>query len=122
MAKLKVQGREYEVPEVFTLGELADMEEVAGQNYDFENPGPRGLIAIAYVTIRRVDPTVTVDALRALTPDSIEGIKDEGDPSPPALTGTPAAKPAGKPSSGVILSGDGDAGRVATPDSSGVPA
>lgn len=94
MASFKVNGREYEVPERFTLGELADMEKITGQGYDLGQGGILGTLALMAVAIRRVDPAVTLDEIRALDSTEVAAIwaavkaQLEAEPSPPAETGS----------------------------------
>jgi hypothetical protein len=83
--KLIVNGREYAMPESFTMGELADMEKITGQGYDLEAGGVLGTLALVFVAIRRTDPRVTVDDIRNLGPDDV-GIKGVPD-LPPVLSG-----------------------------------
>jgi len=80
---LIVNGREYAMPDTFTLGELADMEKITGQGYDLAKGGVQGTLALAYVAMRRVDDRVTIDDLRGLTPDEFE-IKGADSVPPPA--------------------------------------
>lgn len=95
--KLIVNGKEYPLPDSFTLGESADMEEITGQGYDLSKGGARGLLALAYVAVRRVDSSITVDDIRELTDADIDVKQLEPEaPLPPA---TPAdSKENGGPS------------------------
>lgn len=72
MATIKINGKEYPLPESFTMGELADMETVTGQGYDMGQRGLKGMLAIAWIAARRVDASVTIDDIRNLRPDQIE--------------------------------------------------
>lgn len=82
--KLNINGKEYAMPSSFTLGESADMEKITGQDYDLAKGGALGLLAIAYVAVRRVDPSVTVDDIRLLTDADIEVVQPEdAKPLPP---------------------------------------
>lgn len=74
---IKINGKEYPVPESFTMGELADMEEITGQGYDMTKGGVKGMMAIALVAARRKDPSVTVEDIRQLRMDQIEAVDDE---------------------------------------------
>ena len=46
MAHVKVQDSLYEIPEKFTLGELADIEEICGQGYDLTAGGMKARASI----------------------------------------------------------------------------
>lgn len=81
--KLVVNGREYPMPDSFTLGELADMEKITGQDYDLSKGGVLGTLALAYIAIKRVDPRVTIEELRDVSQDDLE------------ITGMPDLPPAG---------------------------
>jgi len=87
--QIVVNGRTYPLPTSFTMGELADMEEITGQDYDLSKGGVKGTMALAYVAIRRADPTVTVEDIRNLGQDDIgfEGVDDN-----PPSTGAPASE------------------------------
>lgn len=105
MAKINVNGREYDMPDEFTLGELADMEEITGQGYDMTRPGVRGMIALAYIAIRRKDPRVTLEDVRNMGLDDIEAVEDEEQevpppPPPPDESGGNDSKTNGYSSSG----------------------
>ncbi len=94
--KLIVNGREYPMPDSFTMGELADMEQITGQGYDLSKGGVRAMLALTYVAIKRIDPRVTVEDIRALGQDDFEIVG--GDDVPPVLSGpgdspTETAKP-----------------------------
>lgn len=77
MASLKINGRDYEIPTSFTLGERADMEKITGQGYDMEAGGALALLAVIAVCVRRVDPSITLDELRALPDDDLIAIGEE---------------------------------------------
>ncbi len=84
-----VNGTPYPVPTSFTLGEEAEMERITGQGYDLTKPGPLGLLAIAFIAIKRVDPTVSVDDLKLLSPDAFQVEKgDEPTPTPLPVGGS----------------------------------
>jgi len=80
--KIVVNGREYPFPENFTMGELADIEDICGQDYDITKGGGKGTLALAFIAIRRQDPRVTIAAIRNLTQDDFEVVGgDDGPPS-----------------------------------------
>jgi hypothetical protein len=83
MAKFVVNGKEYPVPEEFTLGEMCDAENFFGVDFSTDKVGARTVAATLYVAIRRVDQTVTVDDIRALPPDAFERV-DKDDANPPS--------------------------------------
>jgi hypothetical protein len=90
-----VNGKEYPVAqqETLSIGEYADIEEITGQGYDLEKGGFRAGLALIYVSVKRVDPRVTVDDIRALRDSDVEwrGVPDE---SPPVLSGNGTLPPA----------------------------
>lgn len=83
--KIVVNGKDYPLPDSFTLGESADMEKITGQGYDLSQGGALGLLAIAYVAVRRLDASVTVDDIRVLTADDIEVVQEDTEPLPPPV-------------------------------------
>jgi hypothetical protein len=77
-----VNGKEYPVPSEFTLGEMCDAEQYFGVEFGAETgTGMRFAAAALYIAIRRVDPTVTVEDIRALPPEVFATAA--GDASPP---------------------------------------
>lgn len=83
MAQIVIDGSHYEVPDGldFTLGELADMEQVAGCPIDsLPENSTRMVLALLYVTLRRNGRDVTVDDVRALRPGEFQFV--EGDETP----------------------------------------
>jgi len=109
--KLKVNGKEYPLvtTDQFTLGEAAEVERITGQGYDFENVGARGLLAVAYITIKRVDASVRLADLELLTAADLEIEEPEEvvqvDPAPPAGSNGSASRSfeTGGPDSDVTL-------------------
>lgn len=84
MASVIVDGTVFEVPEAgdFTFGELADMEEVAGAPLEtLPANSTRATLAVIYIAMRRVDPTMTVDRVRALRPDQFQMVGAAEDPT-----------------------------------------
>ncbi len=81
---IKLNGKEYPLvtPDKLTLGEAADAERITGQGYDLLEGGALALLALVYVSVRRVDPTVDVDDIRMLGGGDIEVQMDTGDPLP----------------------------------------
>ena len=78
--KLKVDGVEYPfvLPDEMTMGERREAERITGQEYDWEGKfTPTGLLAIAYITVKRVNPQVRLDDLEALKGDAFEFIQEE---------------------------------------------
>lgn len=87
MAHLIVDGTVFPVPDGddFDFGELADMEEVAGAPLNtLPEKSARATIAVIYIAMRRVDPSITVAQVRALKPEQFDFVEDEPDP-PPAV-------------------------------------
>lgn len=87
--KVVVNGKEY--PFItegdLTLGEAAEIEEITGQGYDLSRIGALGLMALTLVSIKRVDPTVTLDDLKGLKAGDIDLQVEEAEPVPPTSSG-----------------------------------
>ncbi len=84
-AKVLINGKEYPFPAEFTLGEEAEVERITGQGYDMTKPGARGLLAIAYIAVRRVDPSVRLEDIEALKPGELTlDAEDDADVPPPS--------------------------------------
>ena len=81
--KIIVDGKPYPFPLSLTLGEEAECERITGQGYDMNKPGALGFLALAYVAIKRVDPTVRVEDLELLGADSFSVEKGDDPESPP---------------------------------------
>lgn len=80
----EVEGVEYEIPDRFTLGELADIEEITGQAYDPEKSGARMTLAIVYIAMRQKDPTVKLADVRGFDMGELVFPEDaEEETSPP---------------------------------------
>lgn len=99
MATFRLEGREYEIPERFTLGEMSDMERYFGVQFGDDMPvGISATAAVLWIAIRRVDPTVTLEDIRGMDMEVLGELGAEvAAASPPAL-GT---------SDGTASSGDG---------------
>lgn len=80
MGKVIVRGVEYPLPESLTLGEAADVERIVG---DAPKAGSAMLLGLVYTAMRRRNPQVTLEQVRALDMESVEVIEEE-DASPPA--------------------------------------
>ena len=119
--KLVVNGREYPfvLPRELTLGEAAEVEGITGQGYDFDKGGAKGMLALAFVSIRRVDPSVRLEDLEMLTGDKIDLQGPEADALPPASS-TGSSENAG--SSSRNGSDDSAGSPAATPAATGTPA
>jgi hypothetical protein len=113
----KVSGREYPLPTELTLGEMCDAERFFGVEFgNNASSGIRMAAAMLWIAITRVDPTVTVDDVRALPPDVFEGF-GEGDALPPV---SDAEENASSGTSGEALkNGGGDLGEI--PEAIGQP-
>lgn len=75
-----VGGQDYEIPEKFTLGELADIEEIIGQEYDPERPGARSTLAVVFIAMRRKNPALRLSDVRGLGAEDIAIQEDEAGP------------------------------------------
>jgi len=108
-----VNGKEYPVPEKFDLGEMCDAENLFGVN--FEDPVAsrmRMITATLYIAIRRVDPTVTVEDIRAIDPEELfAAMKVQAESTPPSPP--PSSE---EPTSTKSISGSGSANGGGDPD------
>lgn len=83
MAELiRVNGIEYPFPpEDVTLGEMCDAEQFFGVDFNSgTQTGMRMTAALLWISIRRLDPTVTVDDVRELPPDIFQQLGGDADP------------------------------------------
>lgn len=89
-AKLIVDGREYEVPEMFTLGEARVLKRFTGLTLtglaQIDPSDPDMLAALVLIAMRRHDPAVTEAAVDGLSLDGFElrPADEEDDAGPPA--------------------------------------
>jgi hypothetical protein len=90
--KIVLNGVDYPVipRDDWTLGESADAEDICGQGYDFEKLGAKGILALAYIAARRVNPSVTLEDLKSLKYDDVDFKGAEGKPVPPPSPGESA--------------------------------
>ena len=92
-AEVELHGRKFPLigPGEFTLGELCDCEVHFGASFGDASMDARKLASVLYISVRRVDATVTVDDVRNLTGAELEKVgeqltkwqQQEGDASPP---------------------------------------
>lgn len=95
MAEVELHGRKFPLigPGEFTLGELCDCEVHFGASFGDTSMDARKLASVLYISVRRVDATVTVDDVRNLTGAQLEQVgkqlekwQQEGDAGPPEMT------------------------------------
>jgi len=103
MATIPIFGKDYPLvgPSEFTLGELNDGENFFGASFGDDEVNARKLSAILYVSVRRVDQSVTPKDIRDLTPQDLEVIRvalaewqkeaDDGSVPPPSDVGEPTS-------------------------------
>ena len=114
---IKVNGKEYPFPPLnLDLGEMCDAEQFFGVDFNAGlQSGMRMAAALLWITIRREDPTVTVDDVRKLPPEIFEALGgDAGPPAEPTSNG-------GSSSSSADSSSEGSADWEAGLHSSGSP-
>jgi len=72
--RIRVQGEEYQLDfDAMTWGELSELEELLGGTLEEANLATaRGVLALAYIAVRRTKPAVTMDSLKALPMSEIE--------------------------------------------------
>ena len=118
--KVVVNGKEY--PFVtegdLTLGEAAELEKITGQGYDLTRIGALGLLALTYISVKRVDSSITVEDLRGLKAGDIDLQVEEADPVPPTSSGDSAGSATSGSESSSHVS-DGSQGAI--PEVSGSP-
>jgi hypothetical protein len=109
-----VNGVTYVFPEALDMGEMCDAEESFGVEFgNNRTSGIRMVAAMMWIAIKRVDPTITVEDIRALPPEVFEGFTNvEDDAGPPDVT------PSSNGHSGSDLSIIGDV-QVETPEATG---
>lgn len=94
---IRVQGETYDVSmQDLTWGELAELEELLGGSLEETNlASARGVLALAFIAVRRKQPAVTMDSLKALpmaeielvddvVPTSADVVGEDGNSGPPA--------------------------------------
>jgi hypothetical protein len=103
MADIPIFGKDYPLigPSEFTLGELNDGENFFGADFGDDSVNARKLSAILFVSVRRVEPSVTAKDIRDLTAADLEVIREalaewqkEGEDEkvpPPADAGEPSS-------------------------------
>ncbi len=78
-----VYGKEYSIPEDFNIGEICDAEEQFGVVLgDSTKLGVRAAAAMMWIAIRRQDPTVTVEDIKAMPLDIFQSVITEDEESP----------------------------------------
>jgi hypothetical protein len=87
--RFRVEGREYETPASFTLGESRTIYEISGVRMrelqaEAQAGNPNVLAALVLVVLRREDPSVTIDDVDAIDLGGFETVNPEDGPSPPA--------------------------------------
>lgn len=117
-AAFVINGKTYPIPTELNLGELAEIEGITGQGYDLSKPGAKGTLALAFIAVKRIDPTVTLSDLETLALDDL-GVEGGEVIVPLAPAGASSASAA--PSTGTSEPGS-DAPQDATPVSSGTSA
>ena len=97
VSAFNIKGKRYEIdvdPSKLTWGEIEDLEVYFDRPLEDVNlDSARATMFLAYLAKRRKDPTTTLDEIRALSVNQIEG-----EDAPKRPTGSPRAK-SGKPAS-----------------------
>jgi len=86
--RIKVQGEVHELDfDQLTWGELAELEDLLGSSLEDANLATaKGVLALAFVAVKRAQPAVTMESLRALPMGEIE-LVEEPDPTPADVVG-----------------------------------
>jgi hypothetical protein len=80
-----LNGKEYPVPDSFTIGEMCDAERYFGVEFgESATVGARMMAAMMWIAVRREDPTVTVNDIRDLPADAFQAV-EAGDARPPEI-------------------------------------
>jgi hypothetical protein len=109
-----VNGVEYELASELDMGEMCDAERYWGVEFgNQETSKVRMAAALVWITIKRQDPTVTIDDIRALPPEVFASMTTEHDARPPV--------PAEEPSSTNGSSGESSSNGAGDPDSVQLP-
>lgn len=95
-AKLTINGAEYELPDVLTIGELVAVEIGLGASIT-ELPPASSMYALGWIAMRRKDPRMTWERYSALSLSQVgeddAGSSDEEDGEASALPPTTAPAP-----------------------------
>ena len=75
--KFVVNGKEFPLPENYTLGEMCDAETLFGVDFNDPRESARDIAATLYIAIRRVDPTVTVEDIRTIPATQLQEITSQ---------------------------------------------
>ena len=83
----EVNGKRYSLVTSLTMGEMCDAEQFFGVTFGDANAGTslRMAAALMFISIRREDPTVTVEDIRDLPIEVFESFVAAGDALPPAV-------------------------------------
>ena len=93
---MKIDGKVYDFPEDFKIGELRTLKRFTGVPLDEVNwSDSEAIAAVAFILLRRENPTFSEDQLDERTVKfEEEKVKEEGEASPPDNGTDPATRPA----------------------------
>ena len=96
----EVNGKRYSLAADLTMGEMCDAEQFFGVSFGDPDAKPsiRLAAALMFLSIRRQDPTVTVEDIRSLPADVFESFLAAGDAGPPAEENSESNASSGEPS------------------------
>lgn len=97
--KLNIDGTEYELDvEGLTFGEVEVIEDATGRAFgDLDFDSAKALMGLALVAMRRKNPLVTLDDIRALPLTAIQPVEES--PTNAGVTGAVVDGDSGSPSS-----------------------
>ena len=77
--RIKVQGEVHDLDfDQMLWGDLSDLEGLLGCSLEDANLATaKGVLALAYIAVRRSKPAITMDSLRALPIGEIELVEDD---------------------------------------------
>lgn len=129
--KLVIDGREYQMPTSFTLGEARVVKRLTGRVLDelggLSGSDPDWIVALVWIAMHREDATVTVEQVEALDFGDLQMEGQEDEPSPPDGPAQPAPETDNGPKPKTPSTGDGGetgsetSGPETTPGTSGTP-
>jgi hypothetical protein len=87
--RIKVQGEVYDLDfDGLAWGELEEIEDIMGCPLEDANfATAKGVLCLAFVAVRKRNPAMTMDSLKALPVSEIELVETEGNPTVAVVDG-----------------------------------
>lgn len=90
---IRIDGREYEIPSSYTLGEARTIKKITGltlrgfaQQLETDATDPDVITSLVWVVMHREDSTVTIEHVESLDLGQLNEDAPEGEASPPVET------------------------------------